>query len=127
MSNVILCNLSDANTIIEEERLYWVFDVLECVGIPEEVYDVASIDEYREKMDVYGVDVELITNGEVYIYKKEWYEGPNEEESGWLSPTKDHLIGHWKEPIRIMKMDDKGIHYEIHLNEWSILNTRRKV
>lgn len=126
MSNVILCNLSDANAIIEEERLYWVFDVLEYVGIPEEVFDAESIDEYRESMDTYGIDVELCSNGEVYIYKKEWHEGRNEEESGWLPADDEHLIGHWKNPTRVIKVDGKDAYYEIHLNEWSILNMRQK-
>jgi hypothetical protein len=124
MSNIILCNLSDANSIIDEERLYWVFDVLDYIGIPEEVYESKTIDEFRHSMDQYGIDVELSTNGEVRIYKKEWFNG--KLVSDWLPATDDQLIGHWKEPTRIIKINGREYYYEIHLNEWSILNMRRK-
>jgi hypothetical protein len=125
--SVILCDIADANDIIEEERLNWAFGILEYLGIPEEVINSNSIDDYREKMDFYGIEVELSSVGEVRIYKKEWHEGQTDEQSGWLNYTEDHIIGHWKEPTRVIKIDSNNrAYYEIHLNEWSVLNMRQK-
>ena len=125
MSNIILGNLSDAVKTIEEERLFWTNDVLDALGIPEEAFEVDSIDEYRNNLDELGIEVELSTNGLVNIYKKEWHQGLSEEDSGWLPAEKEHLVAQWKEPTRIQKIDGKDVYYEIHLNEWSILNIRR--
>ena len=127
MSDVILCNLEDANTIIDEERMYWVSEVLDALGVPEEVYDVETIDEYRDKMDEFGVEVHLSTTGDVNVYKKEWHYSENEEEEGWIPPEKEHLVAQWKEPVRVRKVEGRDVYYEIHLNEWSILNMRRDV
>lgn len=124
MGNVILCNLSDANYIIEEERFYWISDVLDALSVPEEVYDSKTIDEFRDKMDDFGIEVELSTDGSVKVYKKQWYED-GEENVGWLPATKDHLVAQWNEPTRVKRVEGKEVYYEIHLNEWSILNMRR--
>jgi len=120
MSNTILCNLSDVLDIIEEERLYWANDVLDALGVPEEVYDSKSIDEYRENMSALGIDVELGTSGDVKIYKLEW----SEIHHGWLPRTEDHLVAHWKDPKRVKRISGKEVYYELHLDEWSILNMR---
>ncbi|KKL28686.1 hypothetical protein LCGC14_2372650 [marine sediment metagenome] len=125
MTEIILCNLSDANKIINEERLYWVNEVLDALSVPEETYDVSTIDEYRANMDELGIEVELRTSGDVDVYKKEWHEGETEESSGWLPPTKEHLVAQWREPTRIRKVEGKDVYYELHLNEWSILNMRK--
>ena len=125
MGDIILCDLSDANTVINEERLFWVNEVLDALGIPEEVYEAKTIDEYRGMMDEFGIEVELSSNGTVDIYKKEWNESEAEEETGWLPTEKEHLVAQWKEPTRIKKVEGKSVHYEIHLNEWSILNMRQ--
>jgi hypothetical protein len=122
MSNVILCNLSDAQKIIEEERLYWVNEVLDALGVPEETYNVSTIEEFRINMDTIGVDVELGSGGEVKVYKLEWHEDGLQE--GWLPRTNDHLVAHWKEPRRVRRIDGINVYYEIHLNEWSVLNMR---
>lgn len=124
MSGVILCNLSDIRQLINEERQYWLFDLLDALGVPDEVYDAGSIDEYRESMDELGIEIILKTSGDVDVYKKQWYEEDNEENCGWLPVTKDHLVGQWKEPKRIRKVDGKEVYYEVHLNEWSILRMR---
>jgi len=127
MSDVILCDLSDANNVINEERLFWVNEILDALGVPEEVYDVDTIDEYRAMMDELGIEVELSTNGDVDIYKKEWHESEVEEESGWLPVEKEHLVAQWREPVRVKKVEGKSVYYEIHLNEWSILNMRQNI
>jgi hypothetical protein len=123
--SIILCNLSDANKIIDDERSRWVSEVLNALEIPDEVYDFKTIEEFRISMNEFGVDIILGTNGDVDIYKKQWHAGETEEKSGWLPITKDHLVAQWKEPERIRKVDGKGVYYEIHFKEWSILNMRK--
>lgn len=119
---VILCNLSDANKVINEEREYWISDVLDTLEIPDAVFDATDIDDFRARMEEQGVEVQLSTTGDVDVYRKEWFKGSSEESSGWLPPTEEHLVGQWREPKRIKKIDktDKSVYYEIHLNEWSI-------
>ena len=125
MSNVILCNLSDANSVIEEEKLYWISEVLDALGVPEEVFDVTDIRDFRFEMEELGIEVELHFDGEVDVYKKQWHQGPTEEASGWLPVKSDHLVAQWKEPTYVKKIEGKEVYYEIHLNEWSILKLRQ--
>lgn len=125
MSYTILCNISDANIIIEEEKMRWIYEILEALRVPEEVYNCKNIDEYREKMEEMGIEVILVTNGNVNVYKKAWHEGPTPEQCGWLPATNEHLVAQWKEPEYVMKLEGKDAYYEIHLNEWSILNMRQ--
>lgn len=125
MSNIVLCNLSDANKTIDEERLNWARDVLRALGVSEEIINTSDIRNFRFKMEEYGIEVELFSNGNVDIYKKQWYSGPSEELSGWLPVNKDHLVAQWKEPTYIKKIENKDVYYEIHLEEWSILNSRK--
>ena len=123
--SIILCNLSDANKIIDDERSHWISEVLDALEVPEEAYNSKSVDEFRSTMNELGIDVILNTNGNVDIYKKQWYNGSGDENSGWLPPVKENLVAQWKEPERIKKVEGKETYYEIHFNEWSILNMRR--
>ena len=125
MGTIFLCNIEDANKLIEEERLYWTYSVLDALKIPEEIYLSNNIDEYLNNMDQYGIDIILHTNGNVDIYKKEWYQGKNEQLSGWLPPTKEHLIAQWKTPSKIRIVEGKNVYYEVHTNEWSSLKIRK--
>lgn len=125
MSNVILCNLSDARKSIEEERLYWVSDVLDALGVPDEVFGATDIRDFRYDMEGFGIEVELCADGCVNVYKKQWHEGKTEEDSDWLPPTEDHLVAQWKEPTYVKKIEGNEVYYELHINEWSILNMRR--
>lgn len=124
MSNIILCNLADAKKVIDEERLYWASEVLEALGVPDETFEVSDIRDFRYDMETIGIEVELHSNGNVDVYKKQWHDGPTEEQSGWLPVTKEHLVAQWKTPVRVRKIEGKDVFYEIHLNEWSILNMR---
>ena len=124
MSSIILCNLSDANQYINEAKLQWVCNVLQNLGVPEEVY-TSDIDAYRQTMSKMGIEVEIVTNGGVNIYKQTWHEGKNGEERGWVPVKEENLIAQWKEPTRIIKVEGQETFYEIHLNEWSILKTRQ--
>ncbi len=124
MSNTILCNISDAKKFIDEERLYWISEVLEALGVPDEVFEASDIRDFRYDMETMGIEVELHSNGNVDVYKKQWHEGMTEEQSDWLPATKEHLVAQWKEPAYIRKIEGKDVHYEIHLEEWSILNMR---
>lgn len=126
MAKVILCNLSDANNVVNEERMYWIFEVLEDLGVPDSVFEATDIRDFRYDMEELGIEVDLCSNGDVNVYKKHWFEGPTEETSGWLPPTDIHLVAQWKEPKYIRKKEGKEVYYEIHLNEWSISNMRRK-
>jgi hypothetical protein len=124
MSDVILCNISDANEVVEEARLEWIYSVLDALNVPEDVLDFEDIREYRYNMEEFGIEVELMTNGNVNVYKKQWHDGEYEEYSGWLPTTEDHLVAQWKTPKYVRKAEGKDVYYEIHLNEWSILNMR---
>lgn len=124
MSNIILCNISDAKKTIDEERLYWIFDVLEALGVPDEVFDATDIRDYRYDMEEFGIEVEVYSNGNVDVYKKQWHEGKSEEQSGWLPAQRDHLVAQWKEPSYIRRIEGRNAYYEIHINEWSILNMK---
>jgi hypothetical protein len=124
MSDVILCNLSDANKVVAEARIDWIYDVLEALEVSPEVLDFADIRDFRYDMDMLGIEVELISNGDINVYKKQWHEGDSEETSGWLPVTDDHLVAQWKTPTYVRRIDGKDMYYEVHLNEWSILNMR---
>ena len=124
MSNIILCNISDAKKTIDEERLHWVLAVLEAMGVPDKVFEATDIRDFRYDMETLGIEVELHSEGNVNIYKKQWLEGPTEELSDWLPVTEEHLVAQWKKPTYVKKVEGKDAHYEIHLDEWSALNMR---
>lgn len=124
MSDIILCNLSDANKVTKEARFEWVNNVFDTLEIPDDVFDAADINDYRYQMEELGIEVALYATGEVNIYKKVWFEGRVEEESGWLPSEKKHLIAQWKNPTRVRRIEGNEIYYELHLNEWSIANMR---
>jgi hypothetical protein len=116
MSTTILCNLSDAQKVIDEERLYWISEILEALGVSDELFDATDIRDFRYGMEDIGIEVELHSNGNVDVYKKQ---------CDWLPATEEHLVAQWKEPTYIRKVEGKNVHYELHLNEWSILNMRQ--
>ena len=126
MSNVILCNLSDAKKVIDEERFLWITNILTLLNVPDEIIEASDINEYRYNMEEIGIEVELHSNGNVDVYKKQWHTGATEYNSGWLPPTNEHLVAQWKEPSYIKKKEGNSVYYEIHLNEWSISNIRRR-
>lgn len=126
MSDIILCNLSDANSVIAEARLYWTYEVLSAMNVPDEIlFEIKDINDYRYDMEGLGIEVILKNNEEVDIFKKEWYEGTTEEASGWLDATKDNLVAQWKKPDRVRKVEGKDVYYEIHVNAWSMFSMRR--
>ena len=125
MGRVVLCNISDAHDVILEERHEWIHDVLIGLGLPEEtIAQSGDIDTYRYLMGEEGIEVEMTSNGDVNIYKMRWHNGPTEFTSDWLPPDEDSLVGQWKEPTYVRKIAGKEVYYELHLNEWSILNMR---
>jgi len=125
MSDVILCNISDANDVITEARNEWVVSVLLELGVTEEIVFLNDIREFRYNVsEGLGIEVELMSSGEVKIYKKRWHNGVNDNSQGWLPIKKDNLVAHWKQPARIRKVDGEKVFYEIHLNEWSFANAR---
>jgi len=119
MQSVILCNISDAVSVVNEARHDWIIGVLDALNVQKDIYNSQNIDRYREKMEELGVEVELSTAGDVNIYKKTWREGRVPEESGWLPATENNLIAQWKEPTYTKRIDGKETYYEIGLNEWS--------
>lgn len=120
MSKTILCNISDHLQVIEEERQRWVLWVLINLKIPESVIEnYNNIDVYRHELDKRGIEVDYnISNGQINVYKKKFYNSG--KISGWLDPTEDNLIGQWKRPRIIKKLDSNGPYYEMQLREWSI-------
>jgi len=126
MSDIILCDIADVNSVISEARNAWIIDVLLGLEVPEDVIEAGFSDSdnynnYVLYMNEIGVDVETDSSGCVYVYKKSWIDGHSEDMSGWLPPTKDHMVAHWKPPkqIRRISKDRKEVYYELHLEEWS--------
>jgi hypothetical protein len=129
VAEIILCNLSDANETIIEIRDEWVIEVLLALGVSEDTielgFDSAGRDDYIYEMNELGISVELYSNGEVDVYKKVWVNGDIEENSGWLPPTKQHLVAQWKNPERVRRVKGNEVYYELHLREWSVSNMRK--
>jgi hypothetical protein len=120
MSDVILCNLSDANKTIEEFRKNWILEILLNLGIPQDLFGQRYITDFRfELSETYGVEVELKANGEINVYKKQWNNDPNEQMQGWLQVKEKNLVAQWKIPTKIRRIENNHVFYEIHLNEWS--------
>ena len=131
MADVILCNLSDASEVADEARDEWIVNVLLSLGVSEELVEMGFSDgkdyeEFRYSMNEAGIDVELLSNGEVNVYKKVWLDGHTEDDSGWLPPTSDHLVAQWKNPERVKRIskDKSEVYYELHLREWSVADMR---
>lgn len=121
MSDVILCNLSDANKTIEEFRKEWILEVLTSLGVPQSLIE-KDISEFRFQIsEDYGVEIELVSNKEVNVYKKQWNNSSKEELQSWLPVTKENLVAQWKEPMRIKKIENDNVFYEIHLDAWSFV------
>lgn len=129
-TEIILCNLSDANDTIKEAREEWIIEVLVSIGVPEDTielgFDDNSRDDYIYRMNELGISIELYSNGEVDVYKKVWVNGLTEESSGWLPPTEKHLIAQWKTPEKVRRIKENEVYYELHLREWSMSNMRSK-
>jgi hypothetical protein len=127
MSDVILCDISDANDLIKEARLDWTNLILFNLGVPEDIILTQDVKLLRHEIsNNYGIEVDLLSNGTVNIYKKQWNDSKIEELQGWLPLKKEHMVAQWKEPKRIKKIENKKIYYEIHINEWSFVNMRKQ-
>jgi len=124
VAKTVLCNLSDTNSTISEIRDEWIIEVLLSLGISEEIIELGFEDssrkDYMDEMADLGIDIELYSSGKVDVYKKVWIEGDTEETSGWLPPTKKHLVAQWETPEKIRKIDGSEVYCELHLREWSV-------
>jgi hypothetical protein len=118
MPTIIQCNLSDAQSVINDARIEWVFNTLRALKIPEDVLNEKNIDNYRSEMESLGVEVVYSTSGQIDVYKKTRIK--KGEDGLWLPAEKENLIAQWKEPRYAKKIDESGVYYEIHLNEWSM-------
>lgn len=126
MTDVILCNISDANDVINESRLHWTYEILSNIGVPDNIlFETHDIRDFRYKMEEFGIEVIINNNEEIDIFKKKWHAGQSDELSGWLEPTEEHLVGQWKKPERVRVVDGKSVYYEIRLNNWSMFNMRK--
>ena len=124
MQATILCDIPDAQAIVNEERMSWTWDVLSALNVSKEIFEGKSIDAYRDSMNDLGIEVIYSTNGDVNIYKLTWHPASNSEGQGWLPATNDNLVAQWKEPTYIRVVEGDKVYYEIHLNAWS--NVGRK-
>ncbi|MFA5023360.1 MAG: hypothetical protein WC523_00185 [Patescibacteria group bacterium] len=124
MQKIILCNLSDSVSVLNEERLAWINNILEDLKIAREILNLKNIDEFRNEMEMLGIEIELDTANNVNVYKKTWHNGKTPEQSGWLPAKKENLIAQWKTPSYIKKIEGNNVYYEIHLNEWSIVRKK---
>jgi hypothetical protein len=123
MSEVILCNISDANQILQEKCKEWVYNILELLKIPHEIIYCQNISMFRGGLSECGLHIETRLCGEeVDIYKLEWYDDGKKE--GWLPIDKKYLIAQWKRPKYIRRVDGDDVYYELHLNEWSMVRKK---
>lgn len=124
MSEIILCNISDVNSILKEKRKEWVYNVLEALGFPKEILYIDNVFDFRNILDEQGIFIENKSNDEeIDIYKRKWYK--DKEIEGWLPITNKHLIAQWKKPKYIRKIEGKDVYYEIHTNEWSMVKFKK--
>jgi hypothetical protein len=124
MSEVILCNISDANQILQEKRKEWVYNILELLEVPQEIISCRNISQFRGGLSQLGLHVETKSGGEeVDIYKLEWY--GDESREGWLPINSKYLIAQWKRPKYIRRVEGEDVYYELQINEWSMV--RKKV
>ena len=130
--DVYLCDISKAKSTIDDIKAEWVEEVLSVLGVPDDIIKTDDIYYFRHIAGKMGIDVDHCSSGDIRIYKKKWHKvivinnGVEEDVGGWLLPEKEDLVGEWKEPIYIRKVENKKVYYELHLNQWSILDTRIK-
>ena len=124
----ILCDLQDINQIIQETRNEWLEEVLSLLDIPEQIITLANsnVDLFRSEMEHLGIEIILFKNEEIGVYKKKWHQGVNENNSGWLPPTKDCMVAEWKRPTKVYVKEKGGVYCELKLNEWCSLRMLRK-
>jgi hypothetical protein len=124
MSDILLCDISDANQILQNKRKEWVYNILEVLEIPEEIINCADTGQLRGGLNQFGIHIETLSGGEeINIYRQEWY--GDQDAGGWLPPKPKHLIAQWKRPKYIRKVEGKNVYYELHLNEWSMVRERK--
>jgi hypothetical protein len=123
MGQVVLCNISDANQVIKDLRINWVYDALESLGIPPEIRELQDVFELRSVLGGLGIYVEYRSAGEeIDVYKREWH--GTEETGSWMPPKEKHLVAQWKRPQYVRKVEGNDVYYELHLDEWCIANRR---
>lgn len=118
MSNIVLCNLSDVNSTIEEVRDEWIVDVLTGIGVSEEDFNL-PYDQYCDALSELGLVVRKSTGGTVSVYKLSWHE--EDHCQGFLNPTKNNLIAQWKNPKRVKRIENNDVYYELHFDCWSFV------
>lgn len=124
MSEVILCNISDANKILQEKRKEWVYNILELLEIPSEITNCPNVFRFRGGLGQYGLYIETKSGGEeIDVYKREWR--GDQETGDWLPLASKYLIAQWKRPKYIRRVEGEDIYYELHLNEWSMVRARK--
>ena len=122
-SKIILCNLSDANKIIDDERFNWICEVLLNLGVTEDVIMCENRDQFRAAMNEVGIDVDLTSDGDVKVYKKRWVTGNCEASSGWLGGS-DCLVAAWQKPKMIKVVEGGEVYYKVELQEWSAIKSK---
>lgn len=119
MGEIILCDLSDANTIIKNIQKEWTYGVLVGLGVSKEIEQIDDIFKFRSVLSNLGIYVESKSCGEeIDIYKCAWSDVRG---GGWLPPSKKYLIAQWKRPVLKKRIDRRGAYYEIHFNKWSMV------
>ena len=122
MSEVILCNISDANQILKDKRKEWVYNLLELLEIPPEIINCTNVFQLRGELGQYGLHVETKSGGEeIDVYKREWH---GDENGGWLPLDPKYLIAQWKRPKYVRRVEDEDVYYELHLDEWSMIRPK---
>ncbi len=111
---VILVNRSEATKVENEEKINWVMNVLETMGIPIDNWlKEPTMDNLRQiRSDLRKLDIDIIddSNGGIEIY----FQGK--------------LLGEWRRPNYVLKEDvqernrDYRYYLEMHLNRKSVFD-----
>lgn len=122
MEDTILCNLSDANDLIEEAKIQWIREVLESLNVSEETIEEDDVVKFRSDMEEYGIEVVTYSDGIINIYKKAWFDDGHNQ--GWLPVEQKNLVAQWKIPEKIKHVEDGSVYYEIQLKAWNVFERK---
>lgn len=121
-NNIVLCDVDNVHSTIEELRQEWAIDILNKFGIHE--INLDSIEDIQLTLAQIGLEiVNNISDKSIKVYKRELVKKSNGNEY-YLPETDKDLIAEWNMPKFIKIIGIGEVYYELHLNEWSIFNIR---
>ena len=100
---IILADLVGYDSVLEEQRLSWLVDLLLFIGLDVDSLLDLEMNSIRKKLIENNIDIVFYQS---MLACKVYYDGD--------------LIGEWLGPSFILKKDQDSYYYEITLEFWSI-------